>query len=186
MSPYRLVEVMQDMMHDQERDFKDACAQDEVLTAREYQGSIGDYLGELRTVMSSKGLGQVNKQDRIARKYMPMGKYPYPTPPGNCCDDCTVSVQLGVPCYHKIYIKLASATTFTKWEIHPRWRLREVVCQDPYRRILDPKIATTLRGRPKNNNQAVPARLAIMGISLSTSQSTRQSPKAVNRATRDS
>lgn len=33
---YRLVEAMQDMMHDQERDFKDACAQDEVVTAREY------------------------------------------------------------------------------------------------------------------------------------------------------
>ncbi|KAJ4073862.1 hypothetical protein NW769_015449 [Fusarium oxysporum] len=39
---YRLVEAMQDMMKDQERDFKDACAADEVLTAREYIGSSSD------------------------------------------------------------------------------------------------------------------------------------------------
>ncbi|KAG7424991.1 PKS-NRPS hybrid synthetase [Fusarium oxysporum f. sp. raphani] len=63
---YRLVEAMQDMMKDQERDFKDACAQDEVLTAREYLGSSGDYLGDLPTVISSKALGLINKQYRIA------------------------------------------------------------------------------------------------------------------------
>jgi hypothetical protein len=28
---YKLVEAMQDMLYDQERDFKDACGQDEVL-----------------------------------------------------------------------------------------------------------------------------------------------------------
>ena len=37
--------------------FKDSCGQDDVLTAPQYIGSIGDYLGELRTIMSSKGLG---------------------------------------------------------------------------------------------------------------------------------
>lgn len=68
---YRLVEAMQDMAKDQERDFKDACAQDEVLTAREYLGSSGDHLGELRTVISSKGPGLINKQYRIARKARP-------------------------------------------------------------------------------------------------------------------
>jgi hypothetical protein len=65
---FRLVEAMKDMMKDQERDFNDACAQDEILTAREYLGLGGDYLGELRTVISSKGLGLINKQYRIARK----------------------------------------------------------------------------------------------------------------------
>ncbi|KJK85276.1 hypothetical protein H633G_10887 [Metarhizium anisopliae BRIP 53284] len=68
---YRLVEAMQDMIHDQERSFKDACGQDDVLTAPQYIGSIGDYLGELRTIMSSKGLGLVSKQYRIALKFMP-------------------------------------------------------------------------------------------------------------------
>ncbi|KAF5249448.1 hypothetical protein FOXYS1_15022, partial [Fusarium oxysporum] len=57
--------------------------------------------------------------------------------------------------------RLGSATSFTKWEIHPRWRLRESSAQDPYRRILDPKIATALRGRPRNIAQVVPVRLAI-------------------------
>ncbi|KJK84928.1 hypothetical protein H633G_11250 [Metarhizium anisopliae BRIP 53284] len=178
---YRLVEAMQDMMHDQERDFKDACAQDEVLTAREYLGSVGDYLGELRTITSSKGLGLVNKQYRIARKFMPTGKNPRPSPLGDCSDDCTVSTELGIPCYHKIYAKLASATPFTKWEIHPRWRLRNSISQDPYSRILDPKIATTLRGRPKNTKQVVPKRLSIVSSSEYTRQSDGQRARRSER-----
>ncbi|KAG7404421.1 PKS-NRPS hybrid synthetase [Fusarium oxysporum f. sp. rapae] len=92
---YRLVEAMQDIMKDQERDFKDACAQDEVLTAREYLGSSGDYLGDLPTVISSKALGLINKQYRIARKAMPTGKNPFPEPLSDCNDDCSVLSSLG-------------------------------------------------------------------------------------------
>ena len=167
---YRLVEAMQDMIRDQERDFKDACAQDEVLTAHEYLGPSGDYLGELRTVVSSKGLRLIHRQYRIARKAMPTGKDPFPEPLPDCSDDCSVSIELGIPCCHKVHAKLGSATAFTKYEVHPHWRLRESSSQDPYRRILDPKIATTLRGRPKNTSQPVPARLSISGSSQSMSQ----------------
>ncbi|KAF6525297.1 hypothetical protein HZS61_011092 [Fusarium oxysporum f. sp. conglutinans] len=158
---YRLVEAMQDMIKDQERDFSDACAADEVLTAREYMGSGSEYLGDLRAAISSKGLGLINKQYRLARKAMPAGKNPFPKPLGDCKDDCSVSVELGIPCCHKVYSKLGSAASFTKWEVHPRWRLRESSAQDPYRRILDPKIATALRGRPRNIAQVVPVRLTI-------------------------
>ncbi|KAH6881052.1 hypothetical protein B0T10DRAFT_411223 [Thelonectria olida] len=173
---YRLVEAIQDMMKDQERDFNDACAADEVLTAREYMGSSSEYLGELRIAISSKGLGLINKQYRLARKAMPTGKNPFPKPLGDCNDDCSVSVELGIPCCHKVYSKLGSATPFTKWEVHPRWRLRKPSSQDPYRRILDPKIATALRGRPKNTTQAVPARLAIGAGSQPSSQPASQGP----------
>ncbi|KHO10645.1 hypothetical protein MAA_11746 [Metarhizium robertsii ARSEF 23] len=167
---YRLVEAMQDMIHDQERAFTDACGQDDVLTAPQYLGSIGNYLGELRTTISSKGLRLINKQYRIARKFLPTGKNPFPDSIGPCDDDCTVSIELGIPCYHKVYAKLDSATPFTKWEVHPRWRLRESVSEDPYRRILDPKIATALRGRPKNTVQVVPMRLAITVSNQSASR----------------
>jgi hypothetical protein len=167
---YRLVEAMQDMIHDQERAFTDACGQDDVLTAPQYLGSIGNYLGELRTTISSKGLGLINKQYRIARKFLPTGKNPFPDSIGPCDDDCTVSIELGIPCYHKVYAKLDSATPFTKWEVHTRWRLRESVSEDPYRRILDPKVATALRGRPKNTAQAVPISLAITASNQSASQ----------------
>ncbi|RKK50816.1 hypothetical protein BFJ69_g18011 [Fusarium oxysporum] len=158
---YRLFEAMQDMMKDQERDFNDSCAADEVLTAREYMGSSSEYLGELRTALSSKGLGRITKQYRLAKKAMPTGKDPFPDPLGDCDEECSVSTELGIPCCHKIYSKLVSGMPFTRWEVHPRWRLREPSSQDPYRRILDPRIATALRGRPKNTTQAVPARLAI-------------------------
>ncbi|OAQ63986.1 transposase [Purpureocillium lilacinum] len=142
---YRLVEAMQDMMKDQERDFKDACAADEVLTSRDYIGPSSEYLGELRTAISSKGLGLIKKQYHLARKAMPTGKDPFPRPLGDCNDDCSVRVELGIPCCHKVYLKLESAKPFTKWEVHPRWRLRESSSHDPYRRVLDPKIANALR-----------------------------------------
>jgi hypothetical protein len=52
------------------------------------------------------------------------------------------------------------------------WRLRDSSSQDPYRRILDPRIATALRGRPKNTAQPVPSRMAIGGSSQTVSQLT--------------
>ncbi|KAF6525733.1 hypothetical protein HZS61_011528 [Fusarium oxysporum f. sp. conglutinans] len=171
---YRLVEAMQDMIKDQERDFSDACAADEVLTAREYMGSGSEYLGDLRATISSKGLGLINKQYRLARKAMPTGKNPFPKPLGDCNDDCSVSVELGIPCCHKVYSKLGSAASFTRWEVHPRWRLRESSAQDPYRRILDPKIATALRGRPRNIAQVVPSKQVDSGQDGIGSKSTNQ------------
>ena len=99
-------------------------------------------------------------QYRLACRVMPTGRNPFPQPPGDCGDDCSVSIELGIPCWHRIYTKLACAEPFTKWEVHPRWRLREA-SQNIYRRILDPKIATALRGRPTNTAQPIPSQLAI-------------------------
>ncbi|KAF5256396.1 hypothetical protein FOXYS1_13132 [Fusarium oxysporum] len=164
------IEAIQEMIRDQERDFAHASAEDEVLTAREYLGSSSEYLGELRTMISSKGLGLITKQYRLAKKAMPTGKNPLPDPLGDCGEDCSVSVELGIPCCHKIYSKIGSGTPFAKWDVHPRWRLRESTSRDPYRRILDPKIATALRGRPKNTTQVVPTWLAIDTSSQSSVQ----------------
>ena len=80
---------------------------------------------------------------------------------GPCTDNCTVSIELGIPCHHTIYEKLLSATHLRKWDVHPRWHLRAPVSQDVYRRILDPKIASNLRGRPRNNPQPLPASMGI-------------------------
>ncbi len=168
-SLYRLVEAMQDMVRDQERDFLDACASDEVLTCRAYIGPSSDYLGELRSLVSSKALDLIKTQYRLACRAMPTGRNPFPQPPGDCDDGCSVSIELGIPCFHKIYSKLASAEPFTKWEIHPRWRLRQSSSQNIYRRILDPKIATVLRGRPTNTEQPIPLQLAIGVSNTSTS-----------------
>ncbi len=149
------------MMRDQERDFRHACAEDEVLTSREHIGSSSEYLGDLPLTVSFKGLRLISKQYRLAMKTMPTGRNPLPTRLANCDDNCSVSVELGIPCCHKIYSKLLSGTRFTKWDVHPRWHLRESSSQDPYRRILDPKIATALRGRPKNDAQIIPGRLSV-------------------------
>ncbi|KAK1994026.1 hypothetical protein LX36DRAFT_693377 [Colletotrichum falcatum] len=157
---YRLVDVMQEMIRDQELRFRQACAEDKVLTGQKYIGTRFEYLGELRTMLSSKCL----------TKAMPSGKRPFPAPLGECGLDCTVSIELGIPCCHKIYSKILDSATFSKWEVHPRWRLRETSSSDPYRRILDPKIAVSLRGRPKNTVQPVPSQLALPKESQSASQ----------------
>ncbi|KAJ6436261.1 sugar transporter [Purpureocillium lavendulum] len=44
---HRLVEAIQDMIRDQERDFAHASAEDEVLTARGHIGSSSEYLGNI-------------------------------------------------------------------------------------------------------------------------------------------
>ncbi|KAK2778405.1 mutator-like element [Colletotrichum kahawae] len=152
---------MQDMIGDQKQSFVQACAQDEVLASREYSRSRSEYLSDLRTMLSSKALGLIVKQYLLAKKALPTGRNPKPVPLGDCMDDCSVSVEYGIPCCHKIYEKLVDSGSFSKWEVHPRWRLRETTSQDPYRRILDPKIAGALRGRPKNTAEVVPPRLAI-------------------------
>ncbi|KJZ70944.1 hypothetical protein HIM_09648 [Hirsutella minnesotensis 3608] len=158
---YSLVEAIEAMLSDQERDFIDACSQDEVLTSRTYSGPGSEYLGELRTVMSEPGLKLVAKEHRRALRSTPSRSRPWPTPTGDCNDDCSVSWQLGIPCCHTIYNKLEAGTPLTKWDVHPRWHLREPTSHNPYRRILDPKIAACLRGRPKNATQAVPESMKI-------------------------
>jgi hypothetical protein len=175
---YKLVEAMQDMLHDQERDFKDACGNDEVLRDREFLGSSSDYLGELRSLASSKCLKLIKSQYRQARKALPTGKNPNPRPLDPCTDECSVSTELGIPCYHTIHSRVCSTKAFTKWDIHPRWRLRETSSRDPYRKILDPKIATSLRGRPKNTKQGVPADLIPSTISQESSRALASQPQA--------
>lgn len=168
---YRLVEAIQGMLEDQEREFRQACAQDEVLTAREHVGHGSEYLGELPQVVSKKALALITREHRKALRGIPSSSRPWPDDVGTCNDECNVSFELGVPCHHTIYAKLMAATPLTKWDIHPRWHLREPISRDVYRRILDPKIATSLRGRPKNNPRPVPTRMAV---SVSSQKHNRQ------------
>ena len=147
---YGLVEAIEGMLSDQERDFLDNCSQDEVLTARAYSGPGSEYLWELRMVMSQPGLSLVAREYRYATRSIPSKSCACPEPIGDCNEDCTVSWQLGVPCRHTIYNKLEAGMLLAKWDVHPRWHLREPTSRNPYHRILDPKIARNLRGRPKN------------------------------------
>ncbi|KAJ6436998.1 hypothetical protein O9K51_10535 [Purpureocillium lavendulum] len=64
---YSLVEAIEAMLNDQERDFIDNCSQDEVLTSRTYSGPGSEYLGELRSVMSEPGL-KLNAQQLMAHE----------------------------------------------------------------------------------------------------------------------
>ncbi|OAQ57749.1 transposase [Purpureocillium lilacinum] len=158
---YSLVEAIEAMLNDQERDFIDACSQDEVLTSHTYSGPSSEYLGELRTVMSELGLELVTKEHRRALRSIPSRSRPWPEPIGDSDENCSVSWQLGILCWHTIYNKLEAGLHLTKWDVHPRWHLREPTSHNPYRRILDPKIAACLRGRPKNATQPVPESMQV-------------------------
>ena len=163
---YLLVEAITDMLHDQERDFIKACAQGEVLTLREYTGRGAEYLGELPRVISQKALRLITQEYRRALTAIPSPSNLRPGSIGLCDDDCTPSVELGIPCRHTILSKLEGNVPLAKWDVHPRWHLRQSTSTDPYRRILDPKIATALRGRPKNIAQPVPPHLAVAQLSF--------------------
>ncbi|KID97307.1 transposase, partial [Metarhizium majus ARSEF 297] len=94
-----------------------------------------------------------------------------------------MSIELGIPCYHTLYRKLLTTVPLTKWDIHPRWHLQEPVSRDVYRRILDPKIATNLRGRPKNKPQPIPTSMTVgassqtAGRRVSSTQSRSSRPQ---------
>jgi hypothetical protein len=158
---YRLVEAIDDMLTDQEKDFRQACATDEVLTRPEHTGRSAEYLGELPQVVSQKALSLIIREYRRALKAIPTASNLRPETLGVCNDDCSISFELGIPCRHRILSKLEDNMPLTKWDVHPRWHLRQSTSADPYRRILDPKITTSLRGRPKNTAQPVPSQLAI-------------------------
>ncbi|KJZ68513.1 hypothetical protein HIM_12097 [Hirsutella minnesotensis 3608] len=164
---YSLVEAIEAMLGDQERDFIDNCSQDEVLTSRTYSGPGSEYLGELRTAMSEPGLKLIAKEHRQALRSIPSRSRPWPEPIGNCNEDCSISWQLGIPCCHTIYNKLEAGIHLTTWDVHPRWHLREPTSHNPYSRILDPKIAACLRGRPRNATQPVPESMKIRPSSRS-------------------
>ncbi|EFY95426.1 transposase [Metarhizium robertsii ARSEF 23] len=171
---YGLVEAIEGMLSDQERDFLDNCSQDEVLTARAYSGPGSEYLGELRMVMSQPGLSLVAREYRYATRSIPSKSCAWPEPIGDCNEDCTVSWQLGTPCRHTIYNKLEAGMLSAKWDVHPRWHLREPTSRNPYRRILDPKIAGNLRGRPKNASQSVPENMAINQMAVGRASVSRK------------
>ncbi|KAL6402743.1 hypothetical protein AUP68_14079 [Ilyonectria robusta] len=116
--------------------------------------SLSTQFGDQRAILT-------HLEHRKALKGIPSPANPWPDAIRSCDDDCTVPIELGIPCYHTIYGKLITATPLTKWDIHPRWHLREPVSEDVHRRILDPKIATNLRGRPKNDPQPIPASMAV-------------------------
>ncbi|EXA32228.1 hypothetical protein FOVG_16503 [Fusarium oxysporum f. sp. pisi HDV247] len=158
---HRLVEAIQGMLEDQERKFCQACAQDEVLTAREHVRRGSEYLDELPRMVSQKALSLITREHHKALKGIPTAANPWPDAIASCNDDCTVPIEPGIPCHHTIYRKLITATPLTKWDIYPWWHLSEPVSEDVYRRILDPKIATNLRRRLKNNPQSIPASTAV-------------------------
>ncbi|KAK7419446.1 hypothetical protein QQZ08_010864 [Neonectria magnoliae] len=103
---YRLVEAIQGMLEDQEREFRQACAQDEVLTAREHLGHGSEYLGELPQVVSQKALSLITREHRKALKGIPSPANRWPDAIGTCNGDCNVSIELGIPTRGGIYESL--------------------------------------------------------------------------------
>jgi hypothetical protein len=158
---YRLVEAIENMIADQQKSFEQACANNEVLTAPEYRGPKTEYLGKLPMQISFKGLQYIAKEHTKAQQAIPTGSNPQPRSLGPCGETCTTSWELGIPCCHTILKKRESNTPLTKRDVHQHWYIQESTSADPYRRILDPRITTSLRGRPRNTEQPPPAHLAI-------------------------
>ncbi|CAH0019977.1 unnamed protein product [Clonostachys rhizophaga] len=92
---YPLFEAFEATLNNQERDFIDACSQDEVLTSRTHSGPGSEYLGELRTVMSDPGLKLVAKEHRRALRSTPSKSRPWPETVGDCNEDCSVFIAAG-------------------------------------------------------------------------------------------
>jgi hypothetical protein len=153
---YRLVEALQNMLADQERDFTERCALDEVHILQEYYGPSFNYMRHLRTTVSSKALEFIVEQQRKMLAFIPIKRNIHPKPIGTCDTHYTISTELGIPCCYTFCAKIKENVPLKLWDVHHYWHLNaSTTINDPYRQILNPKIATSRRGRPRNQPQAV-------------------------------
>jgi hypothetical protein len=144
------------MLADQERDFTERCTLDKMHILQEYYGPSFDYMRHLRTTVSSKALGFIVKQQRKMLASIPTKRNIHPKPISTCDTHCTISTELGIPYYHTLYAKIKENVPLKLWDVHHHWHLNaSTTINDPYRQILDPKIATSRRRRPRNQPQAV-------------------------------
>jgi hypothetical protein len=110
--------------------------------------------------------------------FIPSANNLRPTQLGNCGKDCSISTELGIPCCHILCSKMENGRILTKWDVHYWWHLRDALLQDSYQRILNPKIAEDLRGRPRNTPQAsFPGLSSGKAASKSNPQPARRPPK---------
>jgi hypothetical protein len=88
--------------------------------------------------------------------FIPTKRNIHPKPISTCDTYCTISTELGIPYCHTFCAKMEENVALKLWNVHHYWHLNaSTTINDPYRQILDPKIATSRRGRPRNQPQAV-------------------------------
>jgi hypothetical protein len=111
---YGMVAAIRDMLADQERNFKDACAQNEVLVTREYYRPNFEYLREIRIIVSSKALNLIAQEQRKMLASISSANNLRPIQLGSCRRDYSISTELGIPYCHTLYSKMEEAKAFTK------------------------------------------------------------------------
>lgn len=161
---FRLAKTLHEMHMNQRKEFKELTSYQNMKTKIRYLGR--KWLGPLSTALSYKGLDLINSEyihavaALPAEEHQPRRKV---TPLPACDDDsCTVGLQFGIPCRHKIYQLLVQNRTRKEGDketlhlrdIHPHWYLaRPLHLEDAYLRIRDPKMAIP-KGRPRNQPRA--------------------------------
>lgn len=178
---FRLVKTLHEMHMNQRKEFFEVTSYQNTKTKREYLNRT--WLGPLSTAVSYKGLDLINNEYRYALAALPVEEGHQSTrqitdlPP---CDDntCTVGLQFGIPCRHKIYQLLvgnrtkeeAEKETLHVRDVHPHWHLAlPLYVEDSYLRIKDPKMAIP-KGRPKNH----PAPPLTKGLPIPTADTPRR------------
>lgn len=193
---YRLVKTLHEMHDNQIREFNEVTSYQNTKTKREYLSRR--WLGPLSTGLSYKALDLINNEYKYALAALPaeeghrLDREVAILP--SCDDDsCTVGLQFGIPCRHKIHQLLVQNETREEGQkrslhlrdVHPHWYLAMPLhVEDAYLRIKDPKMAVP-KGRPRNQ----PAPPLTRGLAIPEAPETprrRSTPKTPSqpRATR--
>lgn len=120
------------------------------------------YLGSLPTKVSFIALNLINEKYKIAKAAIPTASRP--ARPLKPCEECTVPLQYGVPCRHKIYSVLTEpGKTLRLWDVNPHWHLRLTLdIRDPYLRIVTLKLPKSLAAAPRTSrSQCLHSMLSI-------------------------
>ena len=145
---YRLIEVIELMLRNKQAAFEETIATQKVqMRQAVFQQQ---WLGTTPREVSYKAIDFMIKQKRIALGALSSTQQPNP-PALQACTGRFTS-QLGLPCSHIIFQRLRDKEFITKQDIHRFWYLeRSLEVEYPLLQIIEPKVVTVLKGRPRNS-----------------------------------
>ncbi|EGY23413.1 uncharacterized protein VDAG_04851 [Verticillium dahliae VdLs.17] len=145
---FALANAVDQMLKNKQRTYTERIAEMETKTRRIYLGQ--DWLGTVSKEVGYHALGLLSKQRLIALTALPTAEKP--NPPGLQPCQVRFTNQYRLPCSHRLLELFKAGKQLTKDFIHPRWWLRQPLnVADSLLGIKDPKIVTSLRGRPRND-----------------------------------
>ncbi|KAK4205863.1 hypothetical protein QBC37DRAFT_249730, partial [Rhypophila decipiens] len=145
---YKLCEAIAQQSREQYENYTVKLAKEAILIRQEFLSRR--FLTDVTPRLCYTALKLINNAYRVALSTFPTKKHPVPSTLPPCDDECTYTLQFGVPCCHEIVTLLNDDERLKLSEVHHRWHLRLRMDEnDYYLRLQNPDRIANTRARPK-------------------------------------